>query len=136
MAWLPTTQLCATWRVGEEEVVAADDRLLARPVPRWTVENSRKVFALADLQISRLAFILQILRLEADDGVGEEDVAPADLAWALQRRVKADLAAFAQLNLRTDDRVGADDHARAELRARINQRSGMDLRFGHPAPSS
>ena len=68
------------------------------PVPRWMVENSRKRVALADFEMGRLALVFQVLRLEADGGVGKKFVARADLARAFDRGVMADAAAVAQLD--------------------------------------
>jgi hypothetical protein len=81
---LPDHAIVGDVRVGQEKVPVADDRFLARPVPRWTVENSRKGVPLADFEISRLALVLQILRLEPDGRIGKKLVARTDPARALE----------------------------------------------------
>ncbi len=86
---------------------------------------------LADFQKRRLAAVLEVLRLEADGGVGEELVARANLARAVNRRVMTDAAAVAELDLRGDDGVGTNLHAGTEPRLEIDEGRGMNLGITH-----
>ncbi len=82
---------------------------------------------LADLEKRRLAAVLEVLRLEADGGVGKELIARANLARAVDRRVMTHVAAVAELDLRADDRVRANDHTGAEPGLGINDGGGVNL---------
>src|SRR5690606_26362645 len=72
--------------------------------------------AVADFQVGRLAFVLEILGLPADGGEGEEFVVPADAAGTADDDVGMERAAVADLRSGRDDAVGADADVRAEFR--------------------
>ena len=53
-------------------------------VPRWMVTNFADPVAVADAGFGALAFVLEVLRGDADGGVREEDVVVADQVGPFQ----------------------------------------------------
>ena len=77
-------------------------------VPRLKVQNSRIVFAVANLETGRLTSVLLVLRHFAEGAKLENPVVATDLRMSLDDCVRPDLGVVTNLDVGTDDGVGAD----------------------------
>src|SRR6185369_6565659 len=123
--------------VDHEEVVAADAGDAA-PLRSTAVHGTSftELVAIADLDGDPLAAELQVLRLEADAGVGEDAVLAADSGRPFDLGSRGDLGAFADLDLGTDDGERTDADAVGEHGARVHDGERMDLRAHRAARSA
>ena len=97
-------------------------------VPRCTVTNSRKVFPSPTARWSRLARVLEILRLLADGAESVEAIAPANLARSIQAHVMLQPAVGTEFDIGTNDAIRADLAALRDVRGGIDDGRGMNPR--------
>lgn len=81
--------------------------------------------AIADDELARLAFIFEILWRGPDGRERKNDVALPDGSTPLNRRVRMDLARFANLDPGADYAERTDLHIAVELGVRIDDRAWM-----------
>src|SRR5687767_9447552 len=121
--------------VRHEVVVVPDDRL-PRPRGRPPVDGRELAERVARShdEPRRLPVVLQVLRLEPENGMREHPVLLAEDRGPLELRVGADGGASAELHPFADDGVGPDGDSRAETRARRDDRGRVDVdRHGRSA---
>jgi len=112
---------------GHEKIVVRDtrDELILR---RAAVDRAvlAKRVALADLEPSRLALVLQVLRRGADRCELKDMIIAPDRRGPLDHDMRTDAAARCDRHVRTDHRVGTDLDIAVDIRSAIDQGSGMD----------
>lgn len=113
-------------RVGENVVVIAERRPFA--FLRAAVDGHvfAEDVAVADLRADASAVMLQVLRLSADNGKGENFVVFAHDGVAFDAGVVVDNRSCAERNFAADVGVSADFNIFTELRTRFNNSSRMN----------
>ncbi len=103
MQWLPTW---LSWPMWAQVISRQPEptRVMPPPpaVPRLMVTHLADGVVVADLGLSGLAFVLQVLRRDADGREGIKRVARSDARAAVEHHVRDEIAVFAQHHLRTD----------------------------------
>ena len=101
--------------VGQKISTAADARFsFARRAAIDRDEFAKCIFV-ADFEISRFAFVLQILRLLTNRAVRVEFIARARAHRSAKRDVMLQPAIFAEHNLGADYAIRTDDRSRANF---------------------
>ncbi len=97
-------------RVAEKQVMRADPR--RHIAVRAAVDGGvfPENIQIADLQVSRIADVFQILRLSADRGEGEKFVRAADFRVPIDHDMGVQNAVIAELDVGTDDAIRADSN--------------------------
>lgn len=112
--------------VAEEKIVVAD----AGRRLRHRAAMDRRVFpehiVVADLQVSRLPEVFEILRLHPDGRERKELIVPADLRVAFHHHMGVQHAVIPDLHIRPDHAIRTDADIVADVRERRDDGGGVD----------
>jgi hypothetical protein len=111
--------------------MASDARFaIARRAPVDGNEFAERII-IADLEISRLALIFQILRLLPDRRERVEFISCARLHRSAKRDMMLQPTIFTEDDALADEAIRSDDTSRSDLGAKIDNRCGMNLHVTH-----
>ena len=113
-------------RVGHEEVVRAEDRVLGELVRAVHGDVLAEDVVVADDEAGWLVLIFQVLRHVADDAAGVEAVPRADGRVPREVRVRAHHAARPERHVRLNHSVGAHLHISGEPCGGGDDSGGME----------
>src|SRR3981081_4532149 len=122
--------IVANMTVGQKISAITDARFAVARCAAIDRDKFAKGILIADLEISRLAFVFQILRLLADRAISVKFIARARAHRPAKRDVMLQPAMFAERHIRSDHAIGSNFASRSDLRAMIDNRSGMNS-FSH-----
>src|SRR4029077_4761501 len=101
--------------VSHQQIVVADGRQHAAALGApMDGDEFADFIAAADAGGGALAVILEILRREADRGIGEKKIVLADFDGSFHHDVTLDESAGGDLHIRSNDRIGTDFSGRID----------------------
>ena len=123
--------IVADMAVGEIISAMPDPRFARRGRAAIDRDEFAKRIFIADLEVSRFALILQVLRWLADGAISEEFVLCPGGHWSCERDVILEPTIQPERNTSSDDAVRPDDRSRPDFRASIHDRGRVNLRVAH-----
>src|SRR5213078_2265651 len=115
----------------EKSAAIADARFtLARSAAADCDKFAERIF-IADFQISRLAFIFQVLRLLADRAGGIKFIPSTGAHWSAKRDMLLQPAILTKHYVRCDNAIRSNDCSGADFRAWIDNCRRMNLHVAH-----